>query len=686
MRRHLLLLALAAPSCIIMSPSEFDELYQDMLDGDHDGHINAEWEREGGDDCDDDDALVYPGAEEICTGKDNDCDGYIDEGLSDWEGWYPDEDGDGYGDRNAPLERCPIPETAVQDGSDCDDGNGAFNPEASDLADDGRDQNCDGVDGIDADGDGSASLASGGEDCDDENPEVGPQVEEAPYNGVDDDCDIETPDDDVDGDGFLEEDDCDDEDWRVYPGAREICGDGVINDCYNSPQEAWELCGMESQPAEDAARGVIKGATSGQALGSVVRALGDVTGDGIPDLGIGDLRLGDEAGELYVMTRWAGDRTVGEDTVTLSMGHIDFYMQPWFSGAGDVDGDGVDDLLTVTYVDTELPIHTELGLFLGPLSSSQNMTTPAVLISATPGMNSALGDVDASADVDGDGTNDWLIGAMYLEDDQGDLQGGAWLVSGRGSGDVDLEVEGVRLHTEGGTFWGGPVRFIGDVNGDGIEDIALGTTDASVREAQAGAVYVFWGPFSNDRLIAEADWLVAGGEPGSNFGHSMAGSEDWNGDGLDDLVAGAPHAGYSSSQGRAYVLEGGQSGRTDAEDAALTVSGDSGDELCGSDVAFIQDLSADDRAELLVGTSSHDEPNRSSGLVSLFTLPVTGQVEVSDGDSLFHGTEGASLGSGLASLGDIDLNGVPDFAASAPGYTDTINNQGAVFIFSGAGP
>src|SRR5688572_28111785 len=73
----------------------------DLLDGDEDGHPAS-------DDCDDANASVHPRADELCNEVDDDCDGAIDEDVTTT--WYPDTDGDGYGDTAAPAEACHAPE------------------------------------------------------------------------------------------------------------------------------------------------------------------------------------------------------------------------------------------------------------------------------------------------------------------------------------------------------------------------------------------------------------------------------------------------------------------------------------------------------------------------------------------------------------------------------------------------
>jgi hypothetical protein len=108
-------------------------------DGDGDGYTEAQG------DCDDSNDAVYPGAEEVCDDLDNDCDHETDEDAVDASTWYPDSDGDGYGDDDSGTESCDQPKGMIATGGDCDDDDEAVNPDAEEISCDEIDQDCDGA-------------------------------------------------------------------------------------------------------------------------------------------------------------------------------------------------------------------------------------------------------------------------------------------------------------------------------------------------------------------------------------------------------------------------------------------------------------------------------------------------------------------------------------------------------------
>ncbi len=238
-------------------------------DKDGDGFADASC---GGNDCDDTNAAIHPGATEICNLVDDNCSGTIDEGFTKTT-WYRDADGDTYGAAATTTSACMQPPGFVAAAGDCNDGSSAIHPGAAEVCN-GVDDNCDGTadEGVqttfyrDGDGDGygkpgdstlacapPAGYVANGADCNDANASIHPGAAEV-CNGADDDCNGSSDEGvtstfhrDQDGDGFgnaavsvaacaapagyvSDATDCNDALASVHPGATETCN-GIDDNC-----------------------------------------------------------------------------------------------------------------------------------------------------------------------------------------------------------------------------------------------------------------------------------------------------------------------------------------------------------------------------------------------------------------------------------------------------------------------
>ena len=470
----------------------------------------------------------------------------------------------------------------------------------------------------------------------------------------------------------------------------------------------------------------VHGGSASSDFGRLVSGIGDINGDGIDDFIIGARRELGAGGRAYVMfgrdadTTWvdidlreSGGNFVSGTTGFRIHGPLSGFFGSTVSGLGDINGDGIDDFI-IGSGDIDRGVN---GLDAG-----------AAYIIFGRGSNSAWADIDVSSssdftpgttgfqvegdtaddeddtspqgmlgcsasdlgDVNGDGVRDFIIGACDLGNGSVNSTGGAYVLFGRDGGNPweDIDVSYSHLSGfEGGNFVVGTTGFrifgaiqddmlgfwvsnLGDINGDGIDDFAIGGPGIRSRFLpDAGAVYVIFGRDSNtpwtsihlgdeDFVSGVTGFRVLGAAANGELGSSISSIGDINGDGIDDFIIGAPDINLNglTAAGEAYVIFG----TCLSDDYEILGGGTFSRKICaeGANIVASDDLSDD----LTINNSLISR----SGKVDLSSA--TGGITL-DGASL---KASGFTGDGVA----IDLSG----ASSLDFINDPILDAGSGFV------
>lgn len=644
-------------------------------------------------DCDDRTAARNPAVPDLCNGVDDNCDGEIDPGAATW---YPDLDGDGWGD-GAPVTTCFAPDHHVDRAGDCDDADPSAHPDGGPEVCDGVDQDCDGLvdegapgdtvwypdedhDGFGVPGGGMALCdpppwwVKNALDCADDDASINPLVFET-CNGIDDDCDLavdlDDPDGvlgtifvytDLDGDGYGTgalvarcfvgpgeseiAGDCDDTAPAVHPEAAEVCDAGVDDDCDGLADDA--------DPSID--------------LATTFAAWPDLDGDGYgdPDAPIDVCALVDG-----VVTNDFdcndGDPLLGADL--------------WVE---DLDADGVGAGVPAAGLQCTPPAEGYVNLArAGDCDDGDAAFRPGAPDACEDGIDHDCSTVDPAC------------GAPF-------------------AGIEALEARG-RTWADGGELGAGFAATVGggaDLDGDGVPDLAVG---APATGGGLGAVHLFSGPPPE----AGHAWLarqIIPAPAGGGFGGAVLVAP---GTTASHLLVGAPE--YDIDNGRIYVYTAGASVVTTEVTGtggiggalALVVGGDTPQVALAAPALSVGGVITLDLASAAQAASTADLVLRSTvgdgfgeaiattndvyavaygavgaagdpGSVWIFDSTEVGDFLAADVASVHVVGVGADdqLGAAVAAGGDFDGDGRPDFAGSAPGSDASASDAGAVYVWT----
>ncbi len=576
---------------------------------------------------------------------------------------------------------------ATADG-DCDDGDDAVHPSVADGVGDGIDRNCDGHDGIDADGDGFASYASAGDDCDDTQAAVHPNAVEL-CNDMDDDCngtaDIGAEDatvywTDEDGDSYGTEPtlsqcvppgaghidrggDCDDGRAAVHPGAVEACAFDFNCDEVVSP------CVPLSGPVSLSDGLAFNGISSGGQAGWSVSVLGDINDDNVVDFAVGAPGI-DTTWIIHGPMAEGRDLT---DTVRI-VGPTGARAGVSVAPLGDVDDDGVDDLVIGAELDDAGGIDAgAVWLVRGPVSETLSLATAAhQLIGPSPGAHAGHAVVGVR-DGDGDGRRDVLIGAWS----EG-LGGAAYLMPADTVFSANMSSATLAFHGSDAEGAGWSVAS-GDLDADGLSDAVIGAPFAG-----AGTTYVSFGQSELPGAtvsLSEVDVAIVGEADGHQAGWALS-VGDVDGDGTDDLWLSAPLA--HESGGGAWLFYGGPvpwAAQIAAAEADSVLVGTDAEGL-GQSLAIVPDVDGDGGGELLI-SGLNGGGMVENGVVWLFSGAPTAVLGSDTATAVLWGEQDQDrLGAGMAA-GDVNGDGRGDILLGAPGAGDSGEGSGAALLFWG---
>ena len=297
---------------------------------------------------------------------------------------------------------------------------------------------------------------------------------------------------------------------------------------------------------------------------------------------------------------------------------------------------------------------------------------------------SILGEVN----VNGDAYADLLIGAPGNGSNSDDA-GVVYVLEGPLTGGINLHTTAVsRIFGDNIRDYAGiALAPAGDTNNDGLDDFWLGAYQQDDGASDAGSVYLFESPFSGDQTLVDASVQLIGNDIQDYSGYSIDGNQDFNGDGVMDLIVGAyQESSFGTYAGASYLVYGPFSGTDSFSNASVTLYGENAGDFNGWDVAFIGDTNGDGLSEIATSAYGYDNNSNSTGAVYVVngSPNLSGTVSLFYADATFFG-EGLNhfAGRSVDSAGDFNGDGYQDMVIGASGEDSTAAGAGAAYVIYG---
>lgn len=347
------------------------------------------------------------------------------------------------------------------------------------------------------------------------------------------------------------------------------------------------------------------------------------------------------------------------------------------SSAGDINGDGYSDVLVgAPFYDKGQT--NEGAVFVYHGSATGLGANPALVLESNQAEAQFGTSVSTAGDVNKDGFSDIIAGApMY---DKGETNEGAAFVYQGSAAGINANNPVILESNQAEARLGRSVDGLGDGNGDGFSDVAVGAPLYDKGQSNEGAVFVYHGSALGININPAV--TLESNQADASFGHSVAGAGDVNGDGFSDLVTGAIL--FDSGQkdeGAAFVFHGSAAGIN--ANAAVVLENNQVSAAHGWSVASAGDVNGDGYGDIVVGSYLYDNGQVNEGAAFVYHGSQAGTNPVAAVTLESNQTE-AKSGISVACAGDINGDGYSDILVGVWQFDQGEANEGAVMVHQGS--